>query len=515
MKKLFLLICLSLSLSATALPLSPQARQEAELFNHFLQAAYAQRRSAPNRFDLLKKVLEKQPNSAYLKEQLVSEALAADQLDQADPYADFIDPQTADAQSWAVYGAYQWRKHNDQKAIEAYEKALELDPEDEQILYQYVTVLVDFDPEKAARELMELARSHPQIAPEIYMEIGRMYLFYKNYPAALEALNKAVSLSPKAPQPRLLRAAVYEKNSQYFLMLHELEDLEKEGYVTAQTLAQMGSIFMLVKDFPKAEQYFLKAKELENNHLAAGFFLSALAEQRGDYERAIVYLQDTSDYATSFAKQIQVSYFQRKLNRTEESFKTIEHAYKQFPAQSEVAYLYAVALYEQGKYAKSARILAALVEKFPNNEEVRLQYAFALEGQKKYSKLDAQLEMLLEQNPENAAALNLYAYSLALRNTRLNEAAEYIARALALYPQDASFIDTQAWVFYKQGNYERASDLIRSIPQDILRQNPEMAYHAVLILGALHDKSAYLQYFEIACGNQKFKSCIKELNKIK
>ena len=180
MKKLFLLICLSLSLSATALPLSPQARQEAELFNHFLQAAYAQRRSAPNRFDLLKKVLEKQPNSAYLKEQLVSEALAADQLDQADPYADFIDPQTADAQSWAVYGAYQWRKHNDQKAIEAYEKALELDPEDEQILYQYVTVLVDFDPEKAARELMELARSHPQIAPEIYMEIGRMYLFYKN-----------------------------------------------------------------------------------------------------------------------------------------------------------------------------------------------------------------------------------------------------------------------------------------------------------------------------------------------
>lgn len=514
MKKLFLLACLSLSLSAAALPLSPQARQEADLFNHFLEAAYAQRRSAPDRFELLKKVLEKQPDSAYLKEQLVSEALAADQPDQADPYADFLDPQTADAQSWAVYGAYQWRKNNNQKAIEAYEKALELDPEDEAILYQYVAVLADFAPEKAAKELTELARSRPQIAPEIYTEIGRMYLFYKNYPAALEALNKAVSLNPQDPRPRLLRAAVYEKSNQYFLMLHELEELEKEGYATAQTLAQMGSVFMLVKDFPKAEQYFLKAKELENGHLAAGFFLSALAEQRGDYARAITYLQDTSDYATSFAKQVQVSYFQRKLNQPQESFKTIERAYKQFPDQSEVLYLYAVALYEQGKYAKSARVLAALVEKFPDNQEVRLQYAFALEGQKKYSKLDTQLEILLEQNPQHAAALNLYAYSLALRNTRLDEASKYIAQALALYPQDASFIDTQAWIFYKQGKYTQAADLIRSIPEDILRQDPEMAYHAGVIYVAVGQASSGRQYLQLAAdGNWKeAQKALKKLN---
>ena len=501
------------ALQATALPLSPEARQEADLFNTFLQAAYAQRNADPARFALLQKALAKKPDSWYLKQQLVAEALVANVPSLADPYADFIESAGEDADAWSVYGAYQWTKENVPEALRAYEKALELDPEDERILFQYVTILAATDPQKAETELKELARTRPNYAPEIYTEIGRMYLYHRNYSAALQAFDKAVSLDKENPQPRVGRATVYEKTNQYFLMLHELEELEKMGYATAQMYAQMGSVYVLVKDFPRAQDYFLKAKELDNGNIAAGYFLSVLAEQQGDYPRVITYIRDTADYADSPTKQIQVSYFQRKLNQNDESFKTISRAYQKFKDNDEVAYLYAVALYERGQYRQSARILLPLVEKLPDNQDVRLQYAYALEGQKKYKEMEKQIGVILEQNPQHAPALNLQAYSWALRNTRLDEAAQYSARALALVPQDVSFIDTQAYIFYLQGKHEQALDLIKSIPHEVFAANPEMAYHAGIIYVAAGQTDLGRQYLQLAADGG-WKPAQKELKKL-
>ncbi len=501
------------ALHAFCLPLSQEAQQEAALFNNFLKAAYAQRHADKDRFTLLRNVLEQAPQSAYLKQQLVAEALAANALELADQYADFIDEETADAQAWAVYGAYLWQKNNDAKAVEAYEKALALDPEDELILYQYITVLADGNPQKAAEELEDLARAHPVGASVIYGEIGRLYVYHQNYPKALEALSKSLELNPDDRMVRQLRAGVYEKTNQYFLMLHDLEELDKRGQATAQSYAQMGAVFVMVKDLPKAQTYFLKAKELENGNLAAGFFLSALAEQRGEYSRATTYLKETTDYNTSPAKQVQVSYLQRKMNQPQESFKTISQAYQQFASNNEVAYLYAVALYEQKKYRTSARVLAPLVEKYPDYQDIRLQYAFALEGQKKYTQMEEQLGVLLEQNPQNAAALNLYAYSLALRGVRLDEAQQYAARTLAIM-QDASFIDTQAWIFYKQGNYAQALDILRAFPEEILQTSPEIAYHAGMIYAANGQAEQAKKYLQLAVDGG-WKDAQKALKKIR
>ena len=514
MKNWLLIGLLMLEPCLHALPLSPAARQEASLFNSFLHAVYAQREGSPQRFAYLRNALKQSPDSAYLKQQLVAEALAVDVVELADIYANFIEDMPDDPEAWAVYGAYQWRKENIEKALQAYEKALSLDSDDERILYQYIALLATQNPQKAAETLTEFAVSRPMLAPEIYTEIGRIYFYHQQYTNALEAFNKAVNLDPKAPQPRLGRASVYEKTNQYFLMLHELEELEKMGYLTAQTAAQMGSVFVLVKDFPKAQHYFQKAKSLEPDNEVAGNFLALLAEEQGQYAQAISFLKETRDYSNSATKQIQVSYYQRKLNQILESFNTITHAYQQFPDNSEVAYLYAIALYERESYAKSARILVRLLDKHPQNADIRLQYAFALEGAKKYRSMEEQLAVLLDQNPRNAPALNLYAYSLALRGERLNEAAEYIARALAVWPNDQSFMDTQAWVFYRQGKYEQAADIIRGIAPAVLEANPEMAYHAGAIYAANHQYEQAKKYLQLAV-NGGWKAAKKELKQLR
>ncbi|MBP5429475.1 MAG: tetratricopeptide repeat protein [Elusimicrobiaceae bacterium] len=515
MKKIFIFsIFLFMGTYNFALPLSQEARQESQLFNTFLEAAYAQRRADPSRFAKLRRALKQAPNSSYIKQQLVSEALAVDELELADHYADFIEDASQDPEAWAVYGAYQWRKGNSAQAIEAYEKATELAPEDDLILFQYITVLSATQPDKAAQTLEELAQARPMIASDLYNEMGRMYFYHQNFPAALEAFNKGVKADPANPQPRLGRAGVYEKTNQYFFMLHELEDLEKMGFSNAQTWAQMGAVYVLVRDFERAEQCFIRAKQDDNGSLPAGHFLALISEERGDYEKAISYLKDTHDYAQSPAKQIQVSYYQRKLNRPQESLQTVAAAYKQFADNTEVAYLYAVALYEDEQYKRAARILAPLVQKYPDNSEIRLQYAFTLESLKKYRAMEQEIAVLLEQNPRNAAALNLLAYSLAQRGQRLDEAADLSARALAVWPQDPSLIDTQAWILYKQGHYEQASDLMHALPAEFVAANPEISYHIALIEQALGQPQTAQTYLQQAASGG-WKPAQKELKKSK
>lgn len=481
------LLCVWVSASASALPLSPQAKEESRLFTEFLEAAYAQRKADAQRFTKLRNVLALAPQSAYLKQQLVSEALAADVLELADAYADFIEDETAqkDPEAWAVYGAYQWQKGNPEQAVQAYEKALELDPDDERILFQYITVLVTSDPDKAAQTLDTLAKNRPMFAANIYTETGRMYLFHKRYPEALNAFNKAVAQDPELIEAYLGRAEVYERNKQYFLMLQELEEVDKRGAAQAQILARMGAVYVLAQDLERAEYYFMRAKQAENGNLPAGNFLALLAEQRGEYDQAITFLQETSDYAEDPAKQIQVSYYQRKLNRPQESFETLRQVHRRFPDSNEASYLYAVALNERQSFKQALRLLAPLTEKFPDSEEVRLQYAFALEGAKQYAAMEEQVKILFEKNPNNAAALNLLAFSLAERGVQLDRAAELSALSLTIWPNDLSLQDTQAWIFYKQGNYSQAARVVDTMPAEYIRENPEISYHAGMIYRAL------------------------------
>lgn len=475
--KLFLtVLCCFTCTALPALTLNGESKREAQLFNSFLSSIYALRTDDATAFSKLQKTLELQPDSKYLKRLLVSVAVADNSPALADPYADFIESGENSADDWSVYGAYLWKKGDLAAARTAYQKALE-QSDDLRIMFQYVTLLSALEPAKAVVALEEMAISQPEFAPSIYTEIGNLFLQQGNLSQALAYYNKAVASAPYDPAPRLGRAEVYEKTSQYFLMLHEFEELEKMGFGNAATYSRMGSVFLLVKDYPKAEDYFLKAKADDNGDVPSAYFLSLLAEQKGDYQHAISYLKDAADYSASSSKWLQVSFYQKKLNQPQASLKTLESAYKKFNGDVEVGFFYALALNDAGEHKKAARVLKGILKTNPRYAEAQLQYAYTLESLKKYKEMEQVLQTLLEEHPTQAAALNLYAYSLAQRGERLALAQEYIARALAQNPEDNSFIDTQAWVYFKQGKLTEAADLLATVPEELALQDADVAYH--------------------------------------
>jgi tetratricopeptide (TPR) repeat protein len=67
----------------------------------------------------------------------------------------------------------------------------------------------------------------------------------------------------------------------------------------------------------------------------------------------------------------------------------------------------------------------------------------------------------LALNPRNAPALNYFGYMLAERGVRLDEAADYLKRALDIDPNNAAYLDSMGWIYFKQNNLAEAEKYLR------------------------------------------------------
>ena len=475
-----------------------ETSEEKQLLNDFLQAIYAQRAQDPNTLAYFEKTILDSPDSKYLKRTIVLQALSENKLDVAERYIDFIETEDNTAEDWNAYAAYLWKRGRLKEAEEAYQKAIAFDPEDMQQLYPYLMLLSVSAPEKAVQALEKIAVDYPSLAAAAYTEAGNIFLRRQNLQLAFNYYEKALKVNPEEVNARLGKAEIYERSSQFFLMLHELEELEKLGFGNASTYSKMASVYLLGKDFEKAEQYFLKAKKLQPDDVPSCYFLALLAEQKGDFEGAISYLTQAGDYPQDPAKWLQVSFYQQKLNQMQASAKTLQTAHQKFPDNVEITFFYGLALQQIHDYKQAARVFERLTTQRPEYTEAWLQYAYALESLKKYDTMEQAIRRVLELDANHAPALNLWAYSLAQRGIRLEEAQGYIARALARNPKDYAFIDTQAWIYFKQGKLAQAENLLRNIPIDIIKLNPELGYHLGAVLAAQGRAEEALPYLDFS-----------------
>lgn len=504
MKKLLCLLFLCAPVfCAAALPLGPQGKAEAALYMDFLRAALVEASDDAQACNYYKQALSRAPQSKYLRRILVVCSLADGKTDEAARYAGYIDVGENDGEDLAVYAFYKWRTGDLKEAQDYYERALEKSPDDLRVLYQYVLLLSYLDVDRAAEKLASHKANYPGLAHVIDYETGNIYRSKKQFEKALEYYNKATSENPEYPEPYLARAEMYEKTSQFFLMLRELELLEKTGYESAAMYSRMGSVFVIVKDEEKARDYFLKAKALDGTDIPAGYFLALFAEGRGDYAAAAQYLRETADYPQDAGKWLQTAFYQQRGEDAPGALKTLKEAYKRFDKNVEIGYFYALALQDAKEYRASARVLKGVLQTNPKYENARLAYAFALEGAKRYKQMEEQLRLLLEQNPGNAAAYNLLGFSLAERGIRLDEAQELVTKALEINPDDRAFVDSLAWVYYRKGQYAKALELLQSLDDGFVRANADVAYHLGAVYAALGQARRARPYLELSAPQTK------------
>ena len=118
------------------------------------------------------------------------------------------------------------------------------------------------------------------------------------------------------------------------------------------------------------------------------------------------------------------------------------------------------------------------------------------ELQKAYAAYDS----CLQWKPDQVMTLNNYAYFLSIEGGDLKKAEEMSARAVKAEPKNATYLDTYAWVLYRQGRYTEAKlyidQALANTPDSTL--NADVLEHAGDIYDKTGDRPAAVAYWQRA-----------------
>lgn len=167
----------------------------------------------------------------------------------------------------------------------------------------------------------------------------------------------------------------------------------------------------------------------------------------------------------------------------------------------------------KGDYNKAIKYIDKCIEISGSNADKITQYAvmksevltqaYQRTSDKKYLQEAIKVyESLLSKMPKNVSIMNNLAYMLAANDERIDEALDYARKVCDIYPNNASFNDTLAFVLYKAGKYSEADEMIQSVIQQYESQKtsvPTDTYiHLGMIKEALDKKVQALDAYEQA-----------------
>jgi tetratricopeptide (TPR) repeat protein len=139
--------------------------------------------------------------------------------------------------------------------------------------------------------------------------------------------------------------------------------------------------------------------------------------------------------------------------------------------------LYAATLRAKaGDFDGAVAYLEGLLLKDPDDDELLFNLGVIFSEAKRTQEALEYMERAIEQNPENASALNYVGYTWAEQGDNLDQAEDYIVRALDLRPDDGFILDSLGWVYYMRarplfdtGRKEEAKKYLDRALKELLR----------------------------------------------
>ena len=385
----------------------------------------------------------------------------------------------------ALVGLYSHTQKYD-KVVNALERLEQLMGKSEAIsMEKSRNYLLMGDKESAFGELEALAAEYPEssyyrvILSSMYMEHGRM-------PDALPLLQEVLAEEPdngpakialtqyykqlddtiqyRAMVDSVLMTPTVDDDTKVKMMVQLVVDKTDSTYVMAlfervmqqpQRTAKVGHLcvqYMLQKNQPeeRVRPILLRMLEVEPDHVQARLQLLSYAARRNDMEEVISVCSTAIDYS---------------------------------PEVLDFYYYKAIGLYQTDKLQEALetyRKATAQITEESNTELVSDIYAamgdiyhLIEQPEEAYHCYDS----ALVYNPSNILVLNNYAYYLSEEDKELNKAEQMSLRTIKAEPNNATYLDTYAWILYKQQRYEEAYTYIEqalaadSVPSDVLYEH--------------------------------------------
>jgi tetratricopeptide (TPR) repeat protein len=205
-----------------------------------------------------------------------------------------------------------------------------------------------------------------------------------------------------------------------------------------------------------------------NTHIIGGDLYLTLGKHA---EAEKEYLQAIASGEVNFEVWQNLLYLQTQRNGFSDVLTYSEKALEYFPNQSMLYYFNGMANLRGNHFREAVSALEMGKRLSSSNTamtaELNALLGDAYNGTKEYDKSNKAYDEALTQNPLNYVVLNNYAYYLALRKADLEKAERMSALLIKNNPDNATFLDTHAWVLYTRQKYKEARKIIeKAIARD-------------------------------------------------
>jgi tetratricopeptide (TPR) repeat protein len=338
-------------------------------------------------------------------------------------YQDITELAPKDVDSWLMLGRLQRAAQNSVEAQNALKKVLTIDPDNEEALTQLAQVYLDLGDNTTASEMIKkLAEKSP--SQRSLRALASAYEQMKEYPLAVDALNRAVEMNP--PDASELKHELAQDQTlakQYAAALKTYQDLVEEEPTDAEAFLRMSQIYREQKDFAKAREMSDKAKTVEPDNIEIRYNEVGILESEGKVNDAIRTLNDLliSTQKRSYnpeEKRIRLELLEklsnlyRTLDQTEQAVTTLRQMSDLEPSLAPKLTGEIINAYRDGKdFSRAEQEADAAVKKWPDDRTIHLTHAALLADMGKVDPAAAEVKKLLggkDDRETNLALAQIY-----------------------------------------------------------------------------------------------------------
>jgi tetratricopeptide (TPR) repeat protein len=370
-------------------------------------------------------------------------------------------------------------------AAQTLSNALELSPPDAAELKHEMAQDYFFarNYDAALKAYQSLVDDEPSDA-ESYLQMSQVYVAMKNYTKAREMSNKALSIDPARIDIRFNEVSILEAEGKLPEAIQTLKDMlsstAKGSYNQADKRVRIGLLEKLAALESSADRTDAAVDDLRQMatldpdlapRIETSIILTLIngkehskAEQEAD--AAVKKYPDDRSIHTEHAMVI------ADMGKIDPAAAEIK---KLLDGKNDVeTYLNLARVYDKGRKFEEETKAIDQAEKLASSKDEKINVWFTrgamFEKTKKEAPAEAEFRKVLELDPDNIATLNYLGYMLADRNTKLNDALQYITKAVDQDPNNGAYLDSLGWVYFKLGRLPEAEENLRravaSTPRD-------------------------------------------------
>lgn len=319
------------------------------------------------------------------------------------------------------------------------------------------------DTAKAGEEFGRAAQDHPDEERAIlaHAEFAKMV---QDTLAAVSIYHQALAQNPEFFTVRRLLRDLFGAAHRYDDAIALYQPLTGIDSTTVGASIEIANLTLLKGDTLQALQMVQKLTEKQGNDWRVPTTLARYNFILKNHQQAALHL----DKSLMIRQDLPGVWVLRGINymrmdSLQLALDNFIQALAKYPDDPEMNYYTGFLYNQQRKFSKALPFLRAAVKADSQNVQTMLTLASTYDELRQFDQSEALYERIMAIDSSTPLILNNFAYHLSVRDSdraRLDKALELVTRALAADPDNAAYLDTMGWIYYKMQEFDLAKTYI-------------------------------------------------------